>query len=134
VLIIRAWDDFGSGGVAYDRGIINWGRGVDEELPVLEGDELHPYESVGFVSVGGFAKMICVPSFGTVRRLLVADGEEVRPGQPLLEFEPRDPTLDEWAAQWERANRMRHEIWERDQLLDSPARALLTSLRRRLRR
>ena len=135
--IIRAWDQFQDmASRMHDRGVMSWGGGPSKDKPITEGDELKPFESVGSVLCGsdedGVAMSVGVPSFGTVKRLLVADGEEVKPGQPLLEFEERSPTMAEWEAEHERASRAELRADAIDRKLDSPVKAMWGSLRRRL--
>ncbi|MBA3328218.1 MAG: hypothetical protein H0T43_07945 [Solirubrobacterales bacterium] len=138
--VIRAWDEFRDlSGRTYDSGVMCWGRGVfDEDQPVREGDELRPHEAVGSVECGpegdGLCMSIGVVSFGTVRQLLVSEGEEVWPGQPLMEFDERPPTMEEWEEESDRAFRAELREREHERILDRPGRALAASLRRFLGR
>jgi hypothetical protein len=134
--IVRAWDEFRDlANVEYDRGVMRWGRGASGDDPTEPGVELRPHESVGWVSCGagssGVAMGIGVDSFGVVKRLLVADGEEVRPGQPLMEFESRPPTTDEYWTQWERRYEAEQRVQELRNMLSNPFRAFWSSLTRR---
>jgi multidrug efflux pump subunit AcrA (membrane-fusion protein) len=139
-MIIRAWDEFRDlAGNRHDVGVMSWDRSDIHRPPVQEGDELPPFRTLGGVSIGrgtgdGVWMGISAPTFGTIKRLLVADGEQVRPGQALMEFEERPPTTEEWAAEWERANRAEDRLRDRERLLDSPYRALATGIRRKLGR
>ncbi len=117
----------------HTHGTMRWGRGLGDE-PLHEGDELEPYESVGYVHCGedgkGVAVGVGVDSFGTVRKLLVPDGATVRPGQPLMEFEARPPTLAEWTAERDRACAAEQRVRDLQRELHNPARAAWMSLRR----
>jgi multidrug efflux pump subunit AcrA (membrane-fusion protein) len=75
---------------------------------------------------------VAVPHFGRVTKLLVEDGAEVRPSQPLLEYDERPPTEEEWWAELERLWEAEGRVRELEQLLENPARAAWASIRRRL--
>jgi hypothetical protein len=136
--IIRAWDEFRDlYSHTYDRGTMHWEIGWDNE-PIVEGEtECSPFQSVGWVSVGsgeegGISMSIGVEHFGRITKLLVPEGAQVEPGQPLLEYEARPPTIEEWTAERERATRAEERIHALNRTLDNPLRASWVGIRRAL--
>jgi hypothetical protein len=131
--IVRAWEQFrGLYGEPYDHGVMSWDVASAERRATCEGDEFAPNDEVGSVGAGdgedGVAMSIGVDSFGRVRRLLVADGETVFPGQPLMEYDERPPTTEEWQAEWDRRYRAECRVYDLERALDNPFRAFWYSL------
>lgn len=133
---ICAWEKFGKGfAVKPDRGTLTW-RPFDQDFGVAANSKLSPGDVVAGVSVGSpgtndeASLMISSPSFGRVIRLLAEEGETVHPGQPLLEFEPRPPTLQEWEALQGRAWAAERRLRDLEGQLRNPLRAAWESTRR----
>jgi hypothetical protein len=135
--VVRAWDEFVDlAGTRHDHGRMSWRRGPGP-APIREGDELSPVDTVGSVKIGGedgVSMHIGMDSFGAVRRLLVKEGEEVRPGQPLMEYEPRTPTTEEWYTERRLRRDAEFELRRRKHDRRNPASAAWASIRERLRR
>ncbi|MHB8659996.1 MAG: hypothetical protein ACYC91_19060 [Solirubrobacteraceae bacterium] len=118
--------------------IVRWGKDrltsnggqlfVEATEPVTVGTECEPHESIGGVTWESSGLVISAPTFGNVHRLLVSDGDEVVPGQPLLEFEDRSPTYDEWYKEWMRAYDAEGRCHELERMLATPWRAIGASL------
>src|SRR5215210_4923681 len=99
MITIRAWDDFSdpysnqkveTGTIHWTSGLSSFSMGVVQDEPTAEGDLCEPHQTVGWVTTGdagighsGRSMAIAVPSYGRIAKLLVADGETVRPNQPL---------------------------------------------------
>jgi hypothetical protein len=113
-------------------GVLRWGRGVKGDLPLREGDELEPHETVGGIEFGEVDLAIGVDSFGRVAKLLVHDGATVAPGQALFEYEEREPTMEEWQAENDRAASAERRAREADEELDSPFGPLRAVFKRRM--
>jgi hypothetical protein len=84
-------------GTGYPHAVLRWDDGV------AEGAELGPYETLATLAFGDVVLALDTRSFGVVRRLLVADGATVRPGQALAEVQERPPAMDEWERERDRA-------------------------------
>jgi hypothetical protein len=128
VATVRAWDSFRDlAGARHETGTMHW--------DMAEGDEVSPHQTVGAVSVGppgsGLSMSIAVDHFGRITKLLVADGAEVTPRQPLLEYDERLPTTDEYWEQWEAAFAAEGKVRRLEDLMRNPFRAFWASLTRR---
>lgn len=114
----------------YKRGTVEW--------ELKEGDSVSPHQTVGWINVGpdgeGTAMGICVDHFGRITTLLIANGVEVAPQQPLLEYDERPPTTDEYWERWEAANRAERRVRRLTELLRNPFKAFWASLTRSYRR
>jgi multidrug efflux pump subunit AcrA (membrane-fusion protein) len=108
------------------------GRGVRGDLPVREGDQLEPHETVGSIEFGEIDVAFGVESFGRIARLPFADGATVVPGQALFDYDERAPTMEEWQAESDRAAWAERRARDADEKLDGPWGALRAALKRRL--
>ena len=133
MVTIRAPDEFpGLMTGPSNSGVLRWGRGFGD-APVHEGDEFEPHESVASIETADFDISVGVDTFGRITKLLVAEGATVVPGQALLEYEERAPTMEEWQAESDRASKAERRARDADQKLDSPLGALRAAIKRRTR-
>jgi multidrug efflux pump subunit AcrA (membrane-fusion protein) len=130
VAIVRAWDSFSDYRTDYASGTMMW--------EVAEGDAVEPGQGVGTVEAGkrgeGMSMHIGVDHFGKITKLLVPEGASVVPGQPLLEYDQRPPTTDEYNEQYSAAFRAERRIGDLTAVLRNPFRAFWASLTRSYRR
>ena len=93
---MSAWTDHGPG-------IVRWGgRGFRDMPPGLEAPADWPaFHTIGRVFYGDdWQQDLYLPAFGIATRFLVPDDTVVGPGTTLVEFEPREPTTQEWLEQF----------------------------------
>jgi hypothetical protein len=106
----------------YYEATVSWEDGVEP------GAEFEPDTPLASVCFGDIESVISSDAFGTVIRVLVTEGEVVKPGQALIEVERRDPTLSEWESERARACRAEVELAKWHRIGRNPLRSLRYAL------
>src|SRR5687768_9271092 len=105
-MVIRAPDEFQGLYGAYETGTVSWSGLLGEDRTTQEGDACRPHQSICSILCGegsdGVDLEVGTSHFGRITKLLVPEGATVTPGTPLVEYEERPPTTDEYSEQWER--------------------------------
>ncbi len=100
------------------------------EWKVSEGQELPPHRAIATWEVPDAARSLGVDTFGTVQRLLVPDGAEVSRDEPIVEFDARLPTTEEYSNAWSVAYELDRRVRDLEEMLRNPFRAFWISATR----